>query len=619
MLKLYKPSSSLNKVWLKNAFTLLFLVVSLHTAKAQTTCQAGFTYTIANNEVSFINTSTNSANNPMKYFWNFGDAPENFSVENPTHYYSSNGKYVVTLAALDTGTNCYSVYKDTIDYKFDFNATCNAQFTHSIKPYTLEVTFTMSHWVSRDKKRTWIFGDGDTSKNDTAWNVKKHTYSAYGTYNACLVIADSAKKCVDTFCYSFSIQKPADLDSCKGYFTYDINVNQIGFRSYINCGKWTPNSYYWDFGDGDTSTLKKPVHKYKTHGVYDVTLIVDGTGGAIANTFKEKVYLQNFCEPKIHSIYTKDFDLTMNIYLNQDDQFVIDFGDGTSANQLNKDSNITHHYILPGKYRVKFLKTNAKLGCKDSTYYDIIIKEPVWCKAVFSVSENSHTTRTITASTGKLDFTGADSSLFQWDLGDGDTLTGIGKYYVSHRYKKDGNYKIKLKVSNAAHNCVDTFSSMMTIYTEPAIINVSVRIDANTYADSAYIYLIQGDDSVNHTLTAIGTGIIVNKAGEKNEYTFTNFPPGKYTLKAALSKNSKYFKVFFPTYSTSVLKWNEAEGVYISELYNKKHADIILKLGLNPGGPGFIGGKISAGANKKEGDPLKDIQVMLFNADKEPV
>ena len=30
--------------------------------------------------------------------------------------------------------------------------------------------------------------------------------------------------------------------------------------------------YLWDFGDGQTSTNKDPVHKYKTGGIYYVTL-----------------------------------------------------------------------------------------------------------------------------------------------------------------------------------------------------------------------------------------------------------------------------------------------------------------------------------------------------------
>ncbi len=36
-------------------------------------------------------------------------------------------------------------------------------------------------------------------------------------------------------------------------------------------------SWYWDFGDGDTSTLQNPVHSYDTAGVFSVMLVVTDT------------------------------------------------------------------------------------------------------------------------------------------------------------------------------------------------------------------------------------------------------------------------------------------------------------------------------------------------------
>jgi gliding motility-associated-like protein len=41
------------------------------------------------------------------------------------------------------------------------------------------------------------------------------------------------------------------------------------------------NMYFWDFGDGDTSTLFEPTHDYLDTGHYDVTLIVSDSTGCI--------------------------------------------------------------------------------------------------------------------------------------------------------------------------------------------------------------------------------------------------------------------------------------------------------------------------------------------------
>ena len=32
------------------------------------------------------------------------------------------------------------------------------------------------------------------------------------------------------------------------------------------------DSYLWEFGDGDTSKVKEPFHKYMEEGIYDITL-----------------------------------------------------------------------------------------------------------------------------------------------------------------------------------------------------------------------------------------------------------------------------------------------------------------------------------------------------------
>jgi len=43
--------------------------------------------------------------------------------------------------------------------------------------------------------------------------------------------------------------------------------------------------YHWDFGDGTTSTVKDPIHKYKKKGVYRVKLRATGpTGSAVSES-----------------------------------------------------------------------------------------------------------------------------------------------------------------------------------------------------------------------------------------------------------------------------------------------------------------------------------------------
>jgi YD repeat-containing protein len=45
-----------------------------------------------------------------------------------------------------------------------------------------------------------------------------------------------------------------------------------------------PSSWLWDFGDGTTSTLRNPIHEYKSAGGYTVSLTVNGAGGLSVTT-----------------------------------------------------------------------------------------------------------------------------------------------------------------------------------------------------------------------------------------------------------------------------------------------------------------------------------------------
>ncbi len=65
-------------------------------------------------------------------------------------------------------------------------------------------------------------------------------------------------------------------------FSYNTNNLQVQFSDLsLNAGWW-----YWDVGDGTTSTLQHPLHVYAGAGVYPLTLISGnqyGTDTAIAS------------------------------------------------------------------------------------------------------------------------------------------------------------------------------------------------------------------------------------------------------------------------------------------------------------------------------------------------
>jgi hypothetical protein len=95
---------------------------------------------------------------------------------------------------------------------------------------------------------------------------------------------------------------------------------------------------------------------------------------------------------------------------------------------------------------------------------------------------------------------------------------------------------------------------------------------------------------------------------------------GQYLIKAALTSSSTNYAQLMPTYHGNKLFWDQATYVTFPYQNGYRQADIYMISGTNPGGPGFIGGKTSQGANIwANGDPLGNIQVFLLDESGNPI
>lgn len=72
-------------------------------------------------------------------------------------------------------------------------------------------------------------------------------------------------------------------------FSPQENLNNTIEINFLNTSQ-KATSYYWDFGDGSSSTMKDPTHKYTNAGIYKVVLLAqdhelkDVNGDGIINT-----------------------------------------------------------------------------------------------------------------------------------------------------------------------------------------------------------------------------------------------------------------------------------------------------------------------------------------------
>lgn len=94
----------------------------------------------------------------------------------------------------------------------------------------------------------------------------------YGLYHDTLIKVD---------CSLFHFEP--DLDFIAGACSNDT----VSFTTTTNAGQWK-----WFFGDGDSSSLQNPKHKYLQPGSYDVSLYVISPSGCISDTAHKTVTIQ---------------------------------------------------------------------------------------------------------------------------------------------------------------------------------------------------------------------------------------------------------------------------------------------------------------------------------------
>ncbi|HLG35014.1 MAG TPA: PKD domain-containing protein [Bacteroidia bacterium] len=151
----------------------------------------------------------------------------------------------------------------------------------------------------------------------------------------------------------------------------------------------SPISYWWDFGDGNYSTLANPSHTYQYSGTYNVCLTIICEGG-ICCTYCEEVTINDCrddCGTPLFTYFPMDNCLDI-MFVNlstpcpaiYSTTYFWDFGDFTSM-FTNSTASFIHSYASPGTYYVclRILCYQINVPNIDST---LICKELESCQWV---------------------------------------------------------------------------------------------------------------------------------------------------------------------------------------------------------------------------------------------
>ena len=427
--------------------------VAAFVADTTRSCEAPFS-------VNFTDLSTG---NPTSWLWDFGDGNTS-TLQNPNHVYAAPGSYTVTLTVTSangcTNTVTINNYIQIVEPVANF---VGAPIMGCIP---LTVNFNdLSTSVEPIVSWQWDFGDGNTVNAQNP----SHIYTVPGAYTVTLIITN-ASGCTDTLVRPNYIQVGTPPVACfsvnPGFACVNAPVN------FTNCST-NATGYFWDFGDGGTSTAVNPVYAYQDTGCFTVTLIASNFGCTDDTIITNVICIgppvaQFALNPQIgcavpHTVFFTDQSILP-------DTWFWDFGDGATSTAQNP----IHTYTTTGNFTITLTVTDTVNGCSDQATATVSVSIPV---ANFSAA-NVFGCGPLTVNFTDLS-TGA--STWAWDFGDGSTSNAQNP---THTYQNSGNYTVTLTVTDA-NGCTDTHT--LTNFVQVIGPNVNFTADTLSGCDSLLV------------------------------------------------------------------------------------------------------------------------------------
>ncbi|UCD17513.1 MAG: PKD domain-containing protein [Candidatus Zixiibacteriota bacterium] len=201
----------------------------------------------------------------VNWYWDFGDGNSS-ELQNPMHEYTQTGIFDVTLIISDGSHSDTLTRENYITTQISITVDFTAVQSSGESPLTVFFNHAVEGVVT---SYYWMFGDGDTSSLPNPI----HTYEFQGSYDVTL------KAQLDLGdCSQFGMKVKQDfvtVSALAAEFEAETTAGSTPLMvQFIDQSRGSPDSWYWEFGDGTFSTDPSPLHQYDTAGLYDVLMSV---------------------------------------------------------------------------------------------------------------------------------------------------------------------------------------------------------------------------------------------------------------------------------------------------------------------------------------------------------
>jgi len=337
-----------------------------------------------------------------------------------------------------------------------------------------------------------------------------HAYGSAGTYQVALVTTTTGGTgaCTDTAFVTVEIlPSPTALTSISPAGGCDTVL-----ASFINSSSGGV-SYFWTFGNGDTSSLQNPPPiLYTSSGNWQVTLLVTGSNGCDnSDTAYVSVYdsptahfgFANVCEDELASF----IDSSTAGFGGPVSSWLWSFGDSLGSTDTVQNPFFT--FTDSGTYVVTLVASTPY--CTDSIAQSILVEpRPT---ASFTMSDTVGCSP-LTVNFSNLSVGGTN---YYWQYSDGNTSTAVSPIHTfTYNGLTDTTFYIQLVVESA-FGCLDSITDSVVVMGNPI-----ASFGSDAILDCAPLVVAFSDSSVNAVSWNWNFGDSTGSVGQNPTHTFEN-------------------------------------------------------------------------------------------------
>ncbi|MCX7769161.1 MAG: PKD domain-containing protein [Flavobacteriales bacterium] len=424
----------------------------------------------------------------------------------------------------------------------------------------------------------WQFGDGSgISSQQNPFYV----YPGTGSYTATLQVTD-ANGCKASCALPLTIVVAPEViaEGLATVLTVGCGTATVSFTDQSG---GNPIGWFWDFGDGNTSTLQNPTHTYTQPGIYSVMLVANNGVNYDTTWLPNVVNIPPYPVAGIDAIQKvgcEPFEVQFQDASSGATTWLWDFGDGSPPSALQ---NPSHTYAQAGVYTVTLTVTNGIAGCSDThteTNYIQVLAAP---DVNFTVNDS------VICAWDRVQFTDLTTNgpvtSWHWDFGDGTISTDPNPIHI-YDTPAGGGYWVTLTVTGPGPAfCQSTL-------TKPFYIVVHPKPSADFSPNYATLEL--PENKVHFTNYSSGYNSLL--------WNFNTGVPSTATHPTVVFPDSGYYPVWLYVYTQE-----GCSDTAYGEVFVQEQQILYVPNTFTPDGD-YLNENFSV-----KGKGIRDLEIMIFN------